>query len=51
MYGNNKMLEGLNHITLPKRLNTLHEKGVDWIKPCCQGKRRGFKIYNPTIDA
>jgi hypothetical protein len=42
-----KLLEGVNQISLPKRLLTLSEKGCGWIKPKYKGKKRGYEISHP----
>jgi hypothetical protein len=40
----NKMLEGLSPLILPKRLNTLISRGASWLEPSREGGRRGFLL-------
>tara|TARA_Y100000310_G_scaffold175913_1_gene176054 strand:- start:24267 stop:26408 length:2142 start_codon:yes stop_codon:yes gene_type:complete len=42
-----KIMEGLNSITLPKRLNILNRKGVVWIEPVTIDGVRGFRVLPP----
>ena len=43
-----KVMEGLNHITLPKRITTLIERGCDWLEVEYRKSRRGFIVRKPT---
>jgi len=45
-----KLLESLNQITLPKRLNLLIDKGCSWIQVKVKNKRRGYEISHPRPE-